>query len=81
MYTGGMWVRKVQAGATSKYVVLPPEALQALEWERGDHLVLWLQSPNQLIITKFDPRFRPDILADAQAREASDGSDEGEIQA
>ena len=36
-------------------VVLPQQALDALLWKRGDHVIIEMQSEQALRITKFNP--------------------------
>ena len=49
-----MWVRKLGAKGNAEAVSLPSEALEALGWERGDHIVVTMVSPTALRLTKFD---------------------------
>lgn len=57
-----MWVRKIGKKGNSEMIVLPTSALKALSWERGDHLILYLHNQEALIVRRFDPLKRPDLI-------------------
>jgi len=65
-----MWVRKIGVGGNSKSIVLPPQALEALGWEKGDHIVIFMHIKDNLIMHKFDPKLDPGMLHDARKMEA-----------
>lgn len=64
-----MWVRKIGTKGKSKSVVLPKPALDALGWEKGDHLLIYLHNNDALLAIRFDPEKRPDLLHAARVSE------------
>ena len=50
-----MWIRKLEKRGTSMGVVLPPEVLDALAWERGDYLQIRMTDLGSLVLTRIDP--------------------------
>lgn len=69
-----MWVRKIGRKGNVLGVTLPQEALRALGWERGDHLIIYLHNEGSLLATRFDPEKRPDLLAAARTSEEQAGN-------
>lgn len=61
-----MWVRKIGKNGNSSTVSLPTAVTSLLEWRRGDHLAMYLDDNNSLILTKFDPLMRPDLVQSAR---------------
>lgn len=51
-------------------VTIPQAALRALGWERGQHLLLYLHNNDGILIVRFDPQKRPDLLHVAREAEA-----------
>ena len=47
-----MWLRMLGLKGNSQCLVLPPEPLRVLGWERGDYIVVTMPSANQLLLTK-----------------------------
>ncbi len=69
-----MWVRKIGKSGNSKGVTLPPAVLQELGWERGDYVVVYLNANDSVLLTRFDPLRRPDLLL--AGRESEEGEKE-----
>lgn len=60
-----MWVRRIGRVGNSEMVHFPVSALRALEWKRGDFLVIEMPNSHQLLMTKFDPAQVPDRVREA----------------
>lgn len=56
-------------------VTLPVAVLRSLGWERGDHLIIYLHNNNSLLIARFDPDKRPDLLAAARESERQESEE------
>lgn len=63
----GMWVRRIGKMGTSWGVTLPVEALRALKWEQGDHVLVRMWDTGEVRITKFNPAQVPDRVREAIA--------------
>lgn len=55
-----MWVRILGQKGSAEAIVLPPPALRALGWQRGDFLLIRMNSRSELLLTKFNPVQLPD---------------------
>ncbi len=72
MYCLNMWVRKIGKTGNSKIVTIPPVILKSLGWERGDYVVVQLNASDSILLTRFDPLRRPDLLVAERESEAGE---------
>ena len=58
-----MWIRKIIKTGNSLSLSIPRPALQCVGVERGDYVVIWVGDSGCLLVQRFDPQKRPDLLA------------------
>lgn len=59
-----MWIRKLVKNGSAISCVIPPEALSALGWKRGDSLVIRMKTVCSLELMKVDFVSLPDRMAE-----------------
>ncbi|MCI0557318.1 MAG: hypothetical protein MN733_02405 [Nitrososphaera sp.] len=61
------FVRKIMRVGDSDVLVLPPQLMRGLLWERGDYILIHLSKESHVVLTKFElPELTDEIILMAE---------------